>query len=150
MTLNLAVLLEESAKEKPEKPALIQGDTVLTYTELRDAAKKFANALAGLGVESRDKVALMVPNVPQFAVAYYGILNVGASVVPLNVLLKGPGVSHHLVDSDAVALVTWECVLEEARRGYEEAERCENLIVIEEPDGEGAPEGTYGFDKLLM
>jgi long-chain acyl-CoA synthetase len=82
MTLNLTVLLEESAKEKAERPALILGDDVLTYAELRDAAKKFANALAGLGVESGDKVALMVPNVPQFAIAYHGILNVGAVVVP--------------------------------------------------------------------
>jgi long-chain acyl-CoA synthetase len=150
MRLNLAVLLEESTKEKAERPALILGDDVLTYAELRDAAKKFANALAGLGVESGDKVALMVPNVPQFAIAYYGILNVGAAVVPLNVLLKGPEVSYHLGDSDAVALVAWESLLEEARKGYEEAERCEKLIVVEEPDGEGAPEGTYGFDKLLV
>jgi long-chain acyl-CoA synthetase len=149
MTLNLAVLLEESAKEKPEKPALILGDDVLTYTELRDAAKKFANALAGLGVESGDKVAVMIPNVPQFAVAYYGILNTGATVVPLNVLLKGPEVAYHLHDSDAAALVTWEGFFEEAQRGFEEAERCEYLIVVEEPDGEGAPEGTYGFDELL-
>ena len=149
MTLNLAVLLEESAKEKPEKPALILGDDVLTYTELRDAAKKFADALVGLGVESGDKVALMVPNVPQFAIAYYGILNVGASVVPLNVLLKGSEVSYHLGDSDAVVFVAWEGFLEEARKGYEEAERCEKLIVVEEPDGEGVPEGTYGFDELL-
>jgi len=150
MTLNLTVLLEESVKEKAERPALILGDDVLTYAELRDAAKKFANALAGLGVESGDKVALMVPNVPQFAIAYHGILNVGAVVVPLNVLLKGPEVSYHLGDSDAVALVAWEGLLEEARKGYEEAERCEKLIVVEEPGVEGAPEGTYGFDKLLV
>ena len=150
MTLNLAVLLEESAKEKPERSALILGDDVLTYAGLREAAKKFANALAGLGVESGDKVALMVPNLPQFAIAYYGILTAGAAVVPLNVLLKGPEVSYHLGDSDAVALVAWEGLLEEARKGYEEAETCEKLIVVEEPDGEGAPEGTHGFDKLLV
>lgn len=64
MTLNLAVLLEESAKEKPEKPALILDGHELTYAEMSDAAKKFANALAGLGVEPGDKIALMVPNVP--------------------------------------------------------------------------------------
>jgi len=149
MTLNLAVLLEESAKEKPEKPALIFGEHEMTYAELRDAAKRFANALAGLGVEPGDKVALMLPNVPQFAIAYYGILSLGAIVVPLNVLLKGPEVAYHLGDSDAVALVAWEDFLEEARKGFEEAEGCENLILVEEPDGEGAPEGTHGFDGLL-
>ncbi len=149
MTLNLAVLLEESAKEKPEKPALILDGHELTYAEMSDAAKKFANALAGLGVEPGDKIALMVPNVPRFAIAYYGILNTGAVVVPLNVLLKGPEVAYHLNDSDAVVLVAWEGFLEEARKGFEEAEGCEKLIVVEEPDGEGAPEGTHGFDELL-
>src|SRR5919199_1033230 len=94
MTLNLAVILEESVKNKPEKPALILDDTIFTYAELGAAAKKFANALVSLGIEPDDKVALMVPNVPQFAIAYYGILNVGASVVPLNVLLKGAELTH--------------------------------------------------------
>ena len=149
MTLNLAVLLEESAKEKPEKPALISGEHEMTYAELRDAAKRFANSLTGLGVEPGDKVALMLPNVSQFAIAYYGILSLGAIVVPLNVLLKGPEVAYHLGDSDAVALVAWEDFLEEARKGFEEAEGCENLILVEQPDGEGAPEETHGFDGLL-
>ncbi len=60
MTLNLAVLVEESVKERPEKPALILKDNVLDYAGLRDAAKKFANALASLGVKRGDKVAIMV------------------------------------------------------------------------------------------
>src|SRR5215212_11924951 len=121
MTLNLAVILEETSKNKPEKPALILGDTALNYAELGAAAKKFANALVSLDIEPGDKVALMVPNVPQFAIAYYGILNVGASVVPLNVLLKSPEVAYHLDDSDAVTLVAWEGFLDEAQKGFEEA-----------------------------
>ncbi len=148
MSLNLAMILEESAKARPEKPALTLG-AELTYAGLRDAAKRFANALAALGVERGDKVALMVPNVPQFAVAYFGALNLGAAVVPLNVLLRGPEISYHLGDSDAVALVAWEGFLEEARKGFEDAESCENFIVVEQPDGEGAPEGTHSFDALL-
>ena len=149
MTLNLAVLLEESAREKPEKPALIQGEDVLTHIGLRDASKKFANALVTLGVQPGDKVALMVPNVPQFAIAYYGILGVGATVVPLNVLLKAPEVAYHLEDSDAVALVVWEGLIEEARKGFEEAKECENLILVEEPNGEGASDDMHSFDELL-
>ena len=148
MTLNLAVLLEESAKERPEKPALISGGHEMTYAELRAAAKKFANALVALGIGQGDKVAMMVSNVPEFAIAYYGILNIGAVVVPLNVLLKAPEVTYHLDDSDAVALVA-QASFEEAHKGFEGAERCERLIAIEEPEGEGVPEGTHGFDELL-
>lgn len=63
MTLNLAVLLEESAKEKP---ALIFGEHELTYADLRDTAKRFANVLTSLVVEPVDNAALMLPNLPQF------------------------------------------------------------------------------------
>ncbi len=63
MTLNLAVILEESAKRRPEKPALVFGEKEMSYGELRDAAGKFANALASVGVEPGDKAAIMIPNV---------------------------------------------------------------------------------------
>ena len=86
MTLNLAVMLEESAKAYPDKTALILEEHKMNYAELRATAKKFAGGLVSVGVKPRDKVALMAPNVPQWVAAYYGILNAGASVVPLNVL----------------------------------------------------------------
>ena len=149
MTLNLAVLLEESAKKHPEKPALVLGERILDYAGLRKAAKKFANALVSMGIESGDKVAIMLPNVPEYVIAYYGILNAGAAVVPLNGLLQGPEVAYHLDNSDAVAFVAWEDFLETAQEGYEDAEDCKNLIVVESPDGEGAPEGTPAFKGLL-
>ncbi|MDQ3912305.1 MAG: long-chain fatty acid--CoA ligase [Actinomycetota bacterium] len=149
MSLNLALILEESTKSKPEKPALILDEQELAYEELRAAAKRFANALVSLGVRPGDKVAIMVPNVPEFAIAYFGILNVGASVVPLNVLLRGPEIGYHLDDSDAVVLVVWEGFLGEAQKSFEQAERCANLIVVEEPDGKGAPVGAHGFSGLL-
>ncbi len=149
MTLNLAVLLEESVEKHPEKPALILGDQVLDYAGLRSAAKKFANALVSMGVEPGDKVAIMLPNVPEYVISYYGILNAGAVVVPLNGLLQGQEVAYHLDNSDAVAFVAWEDFLESAQKGYEEAEDCKNLIVAESPDGEGVPEGVPGFEELL-
>lgn len=149
MSLNLAVILRESANERPEKPALTLDGRQTTYAELDAAAEKFAAALAGLGIKSGDKVALMLPNVPRFAVAYYGILYAGASVVPLNVLLKAPEVAYHLDDSDSVALVAWEGFLGAAREGFDGADGCRHLIVAEKPGGEGAPEGSLGFDELL-
>ncbi len=148
MTLNLAVVLEESVKERPEKPALILNGTTLTYAELGAAVRRFANALVSLGVRPGDKVAVMVPNVPQFVIAYYGILRMGAVVVPLNVLFKGREVAYHLEDSDARALVT-PASFEEAQRGFDEVEGCECLVLVEESNDGGAREGAYGFDELL-
>ena len=153
MTLNLAVFLEESARERPEKPALITDARTVSYAGLHAAAKKFASALASLGVEPGDKVAMMLPNVPQFAIAYYGILYAGGVVVPLNVLLQGPEIAYHLDDSDSVALVAWESFLDVAQKGFGEAEDCKDLIVVEESGGEGvpdgAPDGTYSFDGII-
>ena len=149
MTLNLAVTLEESAKACPNKTALISGEYKMSYAELRRAAKKFAGGLVSVGVKPGAKVALMAPNVPQWVAAYYGILNMGATVVPLNVLLKASEVAYHLEDSDAVALVVWEDFLEEAEKAHKQVAGCEDLIVIEKPDGAGALEGTHGYNEFL-
>ena len=149
MTLNLAVNLEESAKKDPRKTALIFGEHKMSYAELRGAAKKFASALVSLGVHKGDKVALMAPNVPQWVVAYYGILNAGATVVPMNPLFKVGEVSYYLDDSDAKALVVWESFLGEAKKGFDEVPGCKDLIVMEAPGGSGAPEGTSSFDGML-
>ena len=62
----------------------------------------------GLGIAPGDHVALVVPNVPWFPVAYFGILKAGAVVVPLNVLLKPREIAYHLKDSDAKALIAFE------------------------------------------
>lgn len=112
--LNLALLLEQSARQDPGKLAVILDDYKLRYAEVNGAANKVANALVKLGVQPGDKVALMMPNTPHFPICYYGILKVGAVVVPLNVLFKQNEVQYHLEDSDAVALITWEGFLPEA------------------------------------
>ena len=148
MTLNLAVLLEESAKTRPEGTALVIGGRKVSYSALRDGARSFAGALSSMGVAPGDKVAMMVPNVPQFVVAYYAILATGASVVPLNVLLKGPEIKYHLEDSGAKVLVAWEGFLEEARKGLE-GSSCESLVVVESPDGSGATEDKGSFEALV-
>jgi long-chain acyl-CoA synthetase len=62
-------------------------------------------------------VALQLPNIPQFLIAYFGILKAGGVVVPLNVLLKTPEVAYHLGDCGAKMLITWEGVLDEAAKG---------------------------------
>ena len=64
--LNLAMLLEISARREPGKVALMLDDMKLRYAEVNGAANKIANGLVGLGVRPGDKVALMLPNTPHF------------------------------------------------------------------------------------
>ena len=69
--LNLSTILEASARENPEKEAIIFMDRRITYQEINGAANAVANALLEAGIQKGDKVALMCPNLPYFPVAYY-------------------------------------------------------------------------------
>lgn len=127
--LNLSILVEASAQDYPDTTAVIFNEMKMTYAELNAAANMFANGLKKLGVKRGDKVAVMLPNVPYFPIAYYGILKAGATVVPFNVLFTAREVAYHLRDSDAVALVGFAMFAEPAYGGFKQVETCKNLIV---------------------
>ena len=101
--LNLSVILEDSARRYPAKPAFSFMDTSLTYAQINEAANKVANGLKKIGIGVGDKVALSCLNLPCFPIIYYGILKAGAVVVPLSVLLKKDEIEYHLHDSEAKA-----------------------------------------------
>jgi len=105
--LNLSLILEESAKRYPSKAAFICGDAVFTYEQINEAANKVANGLKAIGIQPGDKVAMTCPNLPQFPIIYYGILKLGAVVVPLNVLLKKEEIAYQLNDCDAKAYLCY-------------------------------------------
>ena len=106
--LNLAVVLEHSAREVPDRDAVVLGERRLTYAQVDGAANQVANLLVSRGIRPGDKVALTCPNLPYFPIVYYGILKTGATVVPLNVLLKDREVAYHLADCDAKAFFCFE------------------------------------------
>src|SRR5262249_59831625 len=105
MGLNLASLLTESAERTPEAPAIRLGEAELSYDELDEASARLAALLNEHGFEPGDRVGVMLPNVPQFPVAYYGVLRAGGVVVPMNVLLKRREIAFHLEDSGAELLL---------------------------------------------
>jgi long-chain acyl-CoA synthetase len=92
----------------------------------------------------------MLPNVPQFIIAYFGAQYAGCPVVPLNVLLTGPEVAYHLRDSDAVALVAWEGMREPAKAGFDRVDHCRHLVVAKaNPTDLTEEPGTHGMAALL-
>jgi long-chain acyl-CoA synthetase len=151
MSLNLATMLTETSRTKPNTTAIIFDDFKMTYAELHAASNMFANALAAAGIQQGQKVALMLPNIPQFVICYFGILKLGATVVPLNVLLKAPEVAYHLGDSDAVMLIVWEGFLAEAVSGYQQVPACEHLVVVNAPGSRVLPDvaGATSFDAMM-
>ena len=122
MGLNLASLLTEVAERTPDAPAIRLGDLELSYGELDDSSARLATLLREKGLEPGDRVGVMLPNVPEFPVAYYGVLRAGCVVVPMNVLLKRREIAFYLEDSGAKLLLAWHGFLEEARDGAADAD----------------------------
>jgi long-chain acyl-CoA synthetase len=121
MGLNLASLLTESAARAPQSPAIRLGEVELGYGELDDRSARLATLLRERGLEPGDRVGVMLPNVPEFPVAYYGVLRAGLVVVPMNVLLKRREIAFYLEDSGAKLLLAWHGFAEEARGGAADA-----------------------------
>jgi long-chain acyl-CoA synthetase len=133
--LNLAMVLEDSARNVPTRDAVVLGSSRMTYAEVDEAANRVANLLVSVGVEPGDKVALSCPNLPYFPIAYYGILKAGAVVVPLNVLLKAREVAYYLDDSDATAYICFEGTDElpmgtAGWNGFIQVDECRHFFLI--------------------
>lgn len=153
--LNLASLLETSVQKYGDREAVVLGDTRLTYAQVNGAANQVANLLVSRGIKPGDKVALSCPNLPYFPIVYYGILKAGATVVPLNVLLKGREVAYHLADSDATAFFCFEGTAElpigqAGHEGFTKTEGCEHFFVITvDPSAASPIEGTETMGSAL-
>jgi long-chain acyl-CoA synthetase len=117
MELNLGLILRESAAERPDHIAVRLNERALSYAEIDRQARGIATALLQRGIAPGQTVALLIPNVPEFTTAYFGLLYAGITVVPLNVLLSAPEITYHLQDSDAQLLIAHPFFAESARAG---------------------------------
>jgi len=119
--MNLAGNLTKTAAEHPDSVAIKLDDVEVTFAQLDGASSLAAGWLRDLGVGPGDRVGLMLPNIPQFPILYYGILRAGAIVVPMNPLFKEREVEYYLTDSGAKALFAWDGVADQAQPGAEAA-----------------------------
>jgi len=145
MSFNLAVILSETARSAPDRPVAVFTEGQLTYRQLDQASDRLAASLAAIGIAPGDRVALQLPNIPQFLVSYFGVLKAGGVVVPLNVMLKAPEVAFHLGDSGARVLITWEGILPEAAKGAEAA-GLDQIYAVGHGDDSGV---VMPFERLL-
>jgi long-chain acyl-CoA synthetase len=112
-TLTLQDLLPMAAEKYPERPALVLAMAVagrlfsypVTYRRLQQDVERFAASLQGLGVQPGDRVALYLPNCPQFVIAYLAAVRAGAIVVPFNPLYSAREAEYQLKDSGATVAV---------------------------------------------
>jgi long-chain acyl-CoA synthetase len=106
--MNLALNLVRSAAVFPGRPAVRLDETVLTYADLDELSARAAGMLRDRGVRPGDRIAVMLPNIPEFAVLYYAVLRTGAVVVPMNPLLKEREVAYYLDDAQARMIFAWQ------------------------------------------
>jgi long-chain acyl-CoA synthetase len=112
-------LLRKTAEKYPSNTAIVYFDKGMTYKELDLASDKFATALNDLGVKKGDKVAVFLPNIPQFIIAYYGVIKTGAVVTAISPLYREREVEHQLNDSEAETLVVLDALYPIVERVWE-------------------------------
>ncbi len=101
-------LLSDAARAFPHHPAIIFFGKQIRYRELDHLSNRFAHALRGLGIKAGDRVAIVLPNIPQCVIAFYGALKAGAIVVLGNPLLHEQELRRQICDAGAQVLLTLE------------------------------------------
>jgi long-chain acyl-CoA synthetase len=127
---NLAKNLTDTTSVHGGRVAVRVDNAAMTYRALSEASARVAGLLRKQGVGPGDRVGIMMPNVSEVPVVYYGILRAGGVVVPMNPLLKGREVAYYLGDSGAGPVFAWHAFAEEARAGAQQAGA--ELIVVDE------------------
>lgn len=144
--MNLAGILRDTAQADADAVALIFRGRPISYGELDDRADLTAAALAGLGVEPGDRVAIVAGNVPEFVSSLFGILRAGAVACPLNVQLTPEELGYILADSGAKAAITEVGTLPAVLAVRDRLPDLDTVLVI---GGPPAPRGTLSLEVAL-
>lgn len=149
MALNVSVLLNESAAQHPQRPALIHNGSQRSYAGMNAAANKVANALISLGVRRGETVAIMAPNITEFPIIYFGALKMGAVVCPLNPALAPDLLRNQMQHVSAVALFVWEPLAEQTGAATSGNDVCRHVIVIHTPGSHNLPDRAISLNAML-
>ena len=141
--------LERSARVWPDKVAVIYGGRRLTYSELADGAQRVARALQASGVEPGDRVAYLMPNLPEMLIAHFAVPLAGGVLVAVNTRLTAEEIAYILAHSGAKILVVDAALLRAAAAAADGVKAVAQLVVAE--DSEVAPTGAdLSLDSRLV
>ncbi len=149
--LNLAIVLSESAQRIGDRTAVIAEDRKITYAQLEKLTNQLADSLSKLPLKKGQKMLLMLPNIPEFVIGYFGILKTGGVVVPINILYKQREIEFLLGDSEAIGIIACTEYLAEALEAYRNIDTCGHLILVDFPTKAPAvgEQGVHRFDDLV-
>src|SRR5918998_2234413 len=134
----------EEARSRGDKPAIVDGPSgrTLSYEQLFGAVKSFAGGLKARGFEKGDTLAILLPNLPEYAVAFHGTAWAGGTVTTVNPVYNAEEIGHQLKDAGAKFLVVFAQALENAKKAAE-GTGVEEIFVL------GEAEGATPFTELL-
>jgi len=148
-------MLDDSAASYPSRVAIEYETKRITYRELKDYADKLANALNGLGIGKGKKVAMVLPNCPQYIIGDFGILKTGATVIPCSILHKEPTLVWEISESGAETVICQVDSLDLIRQVAPKT-KLKNIIITStkdfSPEESATPEripGTINLRDLL-
>lgn len=121
-------LLQETAVRYPENVAIIYEGKRIYYKELNAFVDGLAHHLKGLSIKKGDKVAIMLPNCPEFIISYFAALRIGAVALTLNIMTTSYELQHLIENSDAKVLITPESLAKRYRDIKEKIPLCKHLI----------------------
>jgi HIP---CoA ligase len=147
----IASMTAAAAEQHGDQPAIIDGDVEISYAQLFERARDFGAALVASGVEPADRVAIWAPNSAEWIVAYLGLLQAGATLVPLNTRFKGVEAAELLRRARVRLLVTVTDFLstdyvELLRAAPIELPDLETIVVV--PSGP-ARSDTIGWNEFM-
>ncbi|MEA3560856.1 MAG: AMP-binding protein [Candidatus Omnitrophota bacterium] len=142
--MDIAKKLREQAEKHPDKPSIIFKDQQISFKELVSRINKLANWFLKTGVKKGDKVAIYLPNSPEYAVSYFAAFTIGAVAVPLDVRLTGQELTGVLTHSEASVLITRPLENFSLQGLSEKVEGLKNIIVCF-----GAEKEKYSFNEIM-
>ncbi len=141
--MNVAKTLEEAAQRWPHQRAVIYKDTFLTFAELELLANRLANNIIRRGLGVGERVALLLPDCPQWVISYFAAQKVGAVAVPLDVRLKPEEVKDILKDAQPQILITTEDLWPAHSPGITALEQITPIVT-----GSFTPLGALSFEAM--
>jgi len=117
------------------KPAILCGETAVTYDDLHEGVNRLGNALKGLGVRMEERVAILLPDSPEWVFAFFGAMKIGSVAVPMNTMLKPKDYLYLLNDSRARVLFVDVALLDRVEEVRGELKHLEHIVVT---DGQAA------------
>lgn len=148
--LSPVTMLERSADVFGDKPAIVYGDRSLTYEEFRQETSRLARALTAAGIGEGDRVAYLMPNLPEMLIAHFAVPLIPAVLVTINTRLSGPEIAYILDHSGASLLVVDSALYPVVAAHLDDRKTLQEVVIVHDPASGAEPvTGRITYQELI-